>query len=97
MGARRFSLYDIEQFIREAGAERITEDAVTGLEKEIEKLAEEITNKAMKYAEHAGRRKLIRSSDVLLTNKSDLFAYHSSPANLSAKASTTHAASKTEM
>ena len=67
MGARAFSLYDIEQFIREAGAERVTEDAVLNLEKELEKLTEALTNKAAIYAEHAGRRKLIKKGDVLLT------------------------------
>ena len=69
MVSRKFSLYDIEQFIREAGAERVTEDAVMDLERELEKLAESITNNALKYAEHAGRRKLIRRSDILLTKK----------------------------
>ncbi len=67
MTERKFSLYDIEQFIREAGAEKVTEDAVLDLEKELEKLAERITNKAIMYAEHAGRKKLIRKSDILLT------------------------------
>ena len=38
MGERGFSLYDIEQFIREAGAEKVTEDAVMNLERELEKL-----------------------------------------------------------
>ncbi len=61
----------MEQFIREAGAEKVTEDAVLDLEKELEKLAESITNKAMRYAEHAGRRKLIKKSDILLTKRSE--------------------------
>ncbi len=61
----------MEQFIREAGAEKVTEDAVLDLEKELEKLAESITNKAMRYAEHAGRRRLIKKSDILLTKKSN--------------------------
>ena len=69
MGARAFSLYDIEQFIREAGAERVTEDAVLNLERELERLTEAIANKAIRYAAHAGRRKLIKKNDVLLTRK----------------------------
>ncbi|MEM3228402.1 MAG: NFYB/HAP3 family transcription factor subunit [Candidatus Micrarchaeaceae archaeon] len=64
--ARQFSLYDIEHFIREAGAERVTEDAVERLEKELERLAEMLTDKAVVYAKHAGRSALIRKSDVLL-------------------------------
>ncbi|MGC8479053.1 MAG: histone [Candidatus Micrarchaeia archaeon] len=71
MTERKFSLYDIEQFIREAGAEKVTEDAVLNLEKELEKLAESITNRAIRYAEHAGRRRLIKKSDILLTKNND--------------------------
>ncbi len=67
MSERKFSLYDIEQFIREAGAERVTEDAVLDLERELEKLAESITRSSLRYAEHAGRKRLIRRSDILLT------------------------------
>lgn len=71
MGERIFSLYEIEQFIREAGAEKVTEDAVRDLEREIEKLAKTVTKSAIKYAQHAGRKRLIRTSDVLLTKKAD--------------------------
>lgn len=75
MGDKRlFSLYEMEQFIREAGAEKVTEDAVRDLEREIEKLANSVAKKAIKYAAHAGRKKLIRTSDVLLTRPSELQA-----------------------
>ena len=70
MGERAFSLYDMEEFLREAGAERVTEDAVLNLEKELEKLTETLANKALRYAAHAGRRKLINKNDVLLTRNS---------------------------
>ena len=69
MGERIFSLYEIEQFIREAGADRVTEDAVRDLEREIEKLANTVTKSALKYAQHAGRKRLIRTADVRLTKK----------------------------
>ena len=69
MGGRGFSLYDVEQFIREAGAEKITEDAVLDLEKELERLTERIANKALRYARHAGRKRLIKSSDIMLLKK----------------------------
>ncbi len=97
MVERKFSLYDIEQFIREAGAERITEDAVTQMEREIGKLAEQITNKAMSYAKHAGRKKLIRTSDILLAGKPEQAEYQSRPANLRPNASTTKSTSRTEI
>ncbi len=64
-GNRKFSLYDVEQFIREAGAERISEDAVLDLEMELESFADSIAQEAIKYAGHAGR-KLIKSEDILL-------------------------------
>ncbi|MGI0141410.1 MAG: histone-like protein [Candidatus Micrarchaeales archaeon] len=67
MGKRGFSLYDIEQFMREAGAEQVTEDAVVELEKELERIAHILTDKTLTYARHAGRRKLIKKSDIMLT------------------------------
>lgn len=66
MLGRAYSLYDVEQFIREAGAERVTEDAVLDLEHELEKLTEALASKAVRYAAHAGRRKVIKKSDVFL-------------------------------
>lgn len=83
----KFSLYDIEQFIREAGAERVTEDAVRALDRELEKLAETVAKRAMRYAEHAGRRKLIRSADVRLLS-------YSNPETLRPRAAITKAASR---
>ncbi|MDE1850775.1 MAG: NFYB/HAP3 family transcription factor subunit [Candidatus Micrarchaeota archaeon] len=67
MGKRGFSLYDVEQFMREAGAQQVTEDAVVDLEKELERLTEKLADHALRYAKHAGRRKLIKKSDILLT------------------------------
>jgi histone H3/H4 len=69
MPSRRFSLYEMEQFLREAGAEKVTEDAVLNLEMELEKLADKLTKKAKRYAEHAGRRKLIKREDIMLVKK----------------------------
>lgn len=93
MSDREFSLYDVEQFLREAGAERVTEDAVLNLERELAKLADKVTNKAMRYAAHAGRKKLIKKEDILLTRMNGSSTY-SRPANLSRKARITNAASK---
>ncbi len=90
MGERAFSLYDVEQFIREAGAERVTEDAVLDLERALERLTESLANKAMKYAAHAGRKKLIRKDDVLLTRYR--FS-HSKPYAFKPKANRTNTAS----
>jgi DNA-binding protein len=89
---RKFSLYDIEQFIREAGAERVTEDAVLELERELEKLAEKVAKRAKQYAEHAGRKRLIRTDDVMLTGKTDISDY-STPASFKPRPTTTKNAS----
>ena len=93
MGERAFSLYDIEQFIREAGAERVTEDAVLDLERELEKLTEMLASKAIRYAEHAGRKRLINKQDILLTRKPG----YRNPVNLRAKPRSTNATSISEM
>ena len=75
---RRFSLYEIEQFIREAGAEKVTEDAVLDLEREMERLFDTITKKAITYAVHAGRTKLIKEDDIILAENIDEYALISS-------------------
>lgn len=69
----------MEEFLKEAGAERVTEDAVVDLEKELVKLTESLANKAIRYAAHAGRRKLINKNDVLLT-RSDVITGRVRPA-----------------
>ena len=93
MGERAFSLYDVEQFIREAGAERVTEDAVLDLEHELEKLTELLASKAIRYAAHAGRQKLIKKSDVILAKPDSSYrrAYSFSVnANITNTTSTRH-------
>ncbi len=96
MSDREFSLYDIEQFLREAGAEKVTEDAVLNLEKELTKLADKVTGKAIRYAAHAGRKKLIKKEDILLTRPSARHYAHNShinPDTLRRRARITNAAS----
>jgi histone H3/H4 len=95
LSERKFSLYDVEQFLREAGAERVTEDAVLNLERQLEKLAERMAHNAIGYARHAGRKKLIKRSDVLLLRKPQPHHY-SSPANLRRKARITNSISRSE-
>jgi histone H3/H4 len=66
MKKREFSLYDIEQFLRDAGAERVNEKAVVSLEKELEDTVRELLDGARMYASYAGREKLVKSSDIEL-------------------------------
>ncbi len=61
---RGFSLYDVEEFLKEAGAEHINEKAVVSLEKELEETVKELVGEASLYANYAGRKNIIKSSDV---------------------------------
>ena len=64
MEQRRFSLYDIEQFLRDAGAERINEKAVQSFEEELESTVKELVDGAEVYAKYAGRERLVTNSDI---------------------------------
>ncbi|MGC8586331.1 MAG: histone-like protein [Candidatus Micrarchaeia archaeon] len=66
---RGFSLYDIEDYLREAGAERVNEKALISFEKELEETVEEIVNEASVYANHAGRKRIIKYSDIELLSE----------------------------
>lgn len=66
MTKRGFSLYDIEEFLREAGAERINERAVLSFERELKDTVTSLVEQAAIYANYAGRRQVIRGSDVEL-------------------------------
>jgi histone H3/H4 len=66
---RAFSLYDVEQFLKDAGADRINEKAVISLESELRDMVNEIVNEAAIYANYAGRKRLIDVSDIELASK----------------------------
>ncbi len=61
-------MYDVEQFIREAGAEKVNERAVICLERELKETADHLVELAATYANHAGRTAVIKRSDVVLAN-----------------------------
>ena len=69
---RAFSLYDIEVFLKDAGAEKINENAIDVFEKELEETVNEVVKNAKTYANYAGRKKLIKKADVELIS-SNLF------------------------
>ena len=58
----------IERIMRDAGAERVSEDAVIALTKILENTAEVITEDAIALAKHAGR-KTITAQDIQLAKK----------------------------
>ena len=59
-------MYDVEQFLREAGAERINEKAIISLERELEDTVNELVEEATLYANYAGRKKMINTEDIAL-------------------------------
>jgi histone H3/H4 len=61
---RGFSLYDMEQFFRDAGAPRVNEKAMVSLEKELNDTVKQLVEEAQVYANYAGRRKTIKRADV---------------------------------
>jgi histone H3/H4 len=68
LNKKGFSYYDIEQFLREAGAEKINEKAIVSFEEELESTVKELANEAVMYAKYAGRNMLITDCDVDMVN-----------------------------
>lgn len=62
------SLSSTEKIIRNAGAERINPIACKALRDILEDIANEISKKAVKLAEHAGR-KTVRGKDIKLARQ----------------------------
>ncbi len=63
---KAFSYYDIEEFLKEAGAERVNEKAVMSFEAELENYMKELASEAKIFANHAGRSRKITNSDIKL-------------------------------
>ncbi len=61
---RAFSYYDVEKFLRDAGAERINEKAVVSFEEELQNTVKELVSEAEIYAKYAGRNRTITDSDI---------------------------------
>ncbi|MBW6462489.1 MAG: NFYB/HAP3 family transcription factor subunit [DPANN group archaeon] len=57
------SLSSVEKILKDAGAKRVSDDAIRELRKIIEEFAEDIGTEAVKVAEHAGR-KTIKEKDI---------------------------------
>ncbi len=57
----------MEQFLKEVGAERVSEGAITTLEKELQDTLKDLVEEAELYANYAGR-KTVNRSDVELVS-----------------------------
>ncbi len=69
MKGNGFSLYDIEDFLKDAGAEEVNEKVVFCLKRELEELTNELIESSRVYANYAGRKR-VKKSDVLLAKTS---------------------------
>ena len=66
---RRFlSLSAMDNILRLAGAERVSDSAKEALAAELQNVGSEISKKAIKFAEHAGR-KTVTAADIALALK----------------------------
>ncbi|MEM4336748.1 MAG: NFYB/HAP3 family transcription factor subunit [Candidatus Woesearchaeota archaeon] len=65
MAKNVLSLTTMEKLMRSAGADRVADKAKAALRDYLEDVANKISQNAMKYASHSGR-KTIKSSDIKL-------------------------------
>ena len=66
---RMVPLAAMEKILKQAGADRVADNAKAALKDVVEDIAEEIAANAVKFAGHAGR-KTVKSSDIKLAAKS---------------------------
>ena len=69
MATRLLPLAAMEKILKQCGADRVAEKAKVALKNVVEELADEIAVKAIKLANHAGR-KTVKARDVKLAAKS---------------------------
>jgi DNA-binding protein len=60
-----FAWSPIRELMKKSGAEMVSREAVDEVIIHLEKVAKEITNKALEMSRHSGRKKLTRADIVL--------------------------------
>ena len=58
----------MEKLLKKSGAERVADNAKVALREELEKFAEQLGEKAVRFARHS-KRKTIKSEDIKLAVK----------------------------
>ena len=69
MSSRLLPLAAMEKILKQCGADRVSDKAKVALKNVVENLADEIAVKAIKLANHAGR-KTVKGKDIKLASKS---------------------------
>ena len=69
MSTRLLPLAAMEKILKQCGADRVSDKAKVALKNVVEEIADEISQKAIKLANHAGR-KTVKARDVKLASKS---------------------------
>lgn len=65
---RLIPLAAMERILKQAGAERVSDNAKVALKEVVEEIVDKISKDAIRYAEHAGR-KTVKSEDIKLAVK----------------------------
>ena len=68
MSSRLLPLAAMEKILKQSGAERVSDKAKVALKDAVEGIADQIAAKAIKLANHAGR-KTIKAGDIKLAAK----------------------------
>ena len=69
MNNKLLPLAPMEKILKKCGAERVSDKSKVALKGVVEDLAEEISQKAIQLANHAGR-KTVKARDIKLASKS---------------------------
>ncbi len=64
-----FPLASIERIAKNAGVERVSQDATKEIDKAVEEIADQLARDAAKAAQHAKRNTIMREDIILVSGK----------------------------